>query len=66
MKKAFDSIVVMTTLAILGTVIALLARQSINAALILTWAPVAFGGTYAIGNAHGKQKKTSPRRQARD
>lgn len=56
MKKAFDSIVVMTTLAILGTVIALLARQSINAALILTWAPVAIGGTYEIGKAKGRNQ----------
>lgn len=56
MKKALDAILVMTTLAILATVIAFLATQSLNAAMILTWAPVAFGGTYAIGKAHGKQK----------
>lgn len=56
MKKAFDAILVMTTLAILATVIAFLATQSLKAALILTWMPVAFGGTYVIGKAHGKQK----------
>ena len=56
MKKAFDAIVVMASLAILATVIAFLATQSLKAALILTWAPVAIGGTYAIGKAHGKQK----------
>lgn len=66
MKKALDAILVMTTLAILATVVAFLATQSLKAAMILTWAPVAVGGSYAIGKAHGKQKKTSPRRQARD
>ena len=53
MKKALDAIVVMTTLAIFGTVVAFLATQSLKAALILTWAPVAFGGSYAIGKAKG-------------
>ena len=66
MKKAFDAIVVMTTLAIFGTVITFLATQSTIAALILIWSPVIVGGSYAIGEAHGKQKKTSSRRQARD
>lgn len=59
MKKALDAILVMTTLAILATVIAFLATQSLKAALILTWTPVAFGGTYVIGKAHGKQKTDS-------
>ncbi|MFZ8765671.1 hypothetical protein [Enterococcus diestrammenae] len=54
MKKAFDAIVVMTTLAILATVIAFLATQSLKAAMILTWMPVAFGGTYVIGKAKGR------------
>lgn len=53
MKKAFDAILVMTTLAILATVVAFLATQSLKAALILTWSPIAFGGTYAIGKAKG-------------
>ena len=59
MRKALDAILVMTTLAILATVVAFLATQSLKAAMILTWAPVAFGGTYAIGKAHGKQKTDS-------
>ena len=54
MKKALDAILVMTTLAILATVIAFLATQSLKAAMILTWAPVAIGGTYAIGKAKGR------------
>ena len=57
MKKAFDAIVVMTTLAILATVVAFLATQSLKAAMILTWAPVAIGGSYAIGKARGRNKK---------
>ena len=54
MRKAFDAILVMVTLAILATVIAFLATQSLKAAMILTWAPVAFGGTYTIGKAKGR------------
>lgn len=53
MKKALDAIVVMASLAIFGTVVAFLATQSLKAAMILTWAPVAIGGSYAIGKAKG-------------
>ncbi len=42
--------------AILATVIAFLATQSLKAAMILTWAPVAVGGSYAIGKAKGRNQ----------
>lgn len=57
MKKALDAILVMVALAAFGTVLTFLAKESTAAALTLTWAPVAIGGSYAIGNAHGRQKK---------
>lgn len=56
MKKAFDSILVLGTLGVCATAISLLAIRSLPAAMVLTWAPVALGGTYAIGKAKGRRQ----------
>ena len=56
MKKAFDSILVLGTLGVCATAISLLAIRSLPAAMVLTWAPVALGGTYAIGKAKGRNQ----------
>ena len=54
LKKALDAILVMVALAAFGTVLTFLAKESTTGALMLTWAPVAIGGTYAIGKAKGR------------
>lgn len=53
LKKALDAIIVLVTLGTVATCISLLAMRSLPAAMVLTWAPVIIGGTYAIGKAKG-------------
>ena len=42
------------TIGIFATVVAFLSRESINAALVLIWAPMAIGGTYLLGKHSGR------------
>lgn len=56
MKKALDAIIVLATLGTVATCISLLAMRSLPAAMVLTWAPVIIGGTYAIGKAKGRRQ----------
>lgn len=56
LKKALDAIIVLATLGTVATCISLLAMRSLPAAMVLTWAPVIIGGTYAIGKAKGRRQ----------
>ncbi|WP_368251365.1 hypothetical protein [Enterococcus sp. 2201sp1_2201st1_B8_2201SCRN_220225] len=52
----FGWIVLLITIGIFATVIGFLARESINAALTLIWAPVAIAGTYLLGKRAGRNE----------
>ena len=50
----FGWILLLVVIGIFSTVVGLLARESMSAALTLVWAPVAISGTYLLGKRAGR------------
>lgn len=53
----FGWILLLVTIGIFSTVIGMLARESISAALTLIWASVAVAGTYLLGKRSGRSER---------